>query len=67
MQTGANSAFHEAIGDTIILAAMTTAHRKRLGFDSAQYLKNTSPIVVERMQYYYLFSNYVCCIFVFFL
>ena len=50
-QTGANSAFHEAIGETIILAAMTTANRKRLGFVSAQNLKNASEIVLERKQH----------------
>lgn len=31
-QSGANSAFHEAVGDTIVYAAMATQHRKRLGF-----------------------------------
>ncbi|XP_057374872.1 angiotensin-converting enzyme-like [Daphnia carinata] len=31
-RSGASSAFHEAIGDSIIYAAMTTQHRRRLGF-----------------------------------
>ncbi|XP_046639551.1 angiotensin-converting enzyme-like [Daphnia pulicaria] len=33
-RSGASSAFHEAIGDTIIYAAMATKHRHRLGFVS---------------------------------
>ena len=39
-QSGANSAFHEAIGDTIIYAAMSTQHRKRLGFISSDKSSN---------------------------
>ena len=31
-QSGANSAFHEAVGDSIVYAAMATQHRRRLGF-----------------------------------
>ena len=36
-RTGANAAFHEAIGDTITLSAMTTKHLKTIGL----YQNNT--------------------------
>ena len=44
-KSGANSAFHEAVGDTIVYAAMSPQHRLRLGLDS-QYQSGQSIVFI---------------------
>ena len=68
-KTGANSAFHEAVGDTITLAAMATQHRQRLGFHAphgadqsqssrVQSLKKIFNFV-EKLIFFPIFFNFV--------
>lgn len=46
-KAGANSAFHEAIGDTIALSVLTPVHFKRIGLISDDSMtKGIHPIIV---------------------
>ncbi|XP_058464729.1 angiotensin-converting enzyme-like [Malaya genurostris] len=50
-QDGTNSAFQEAVGDTIHLAALSPSHLIRLGFLNSSYLKPDSDDNLNRFDY----------------